>query len=204
MGIVYKAEDTKLERTVALKFCSQQFTVDQTEKDRFLLEARAASAINHPNVCVIHDIQEHEGQQFIVMEYLEGKTLRKRLTHSEAEDLVPCWSFDGNWIYFASNRSGQRDIWRIQSTGGQPEQITFTGCYGPQASSDGQWIYYVKDGKNGLFRISMAGTEQEIIPDYQNSFVPGSKYRYQKVSLIKTYFTYKHLPVSLKYSVRIR
>ena len=78
MGIVYKAEDTKLKRTVALKFLPQNITVNKTDQARFLQEAQVASAINHPNVCVIYDIQEYEGQQFIVMEYVEGKTLRNR------------------------------------------------------------------------------------------------------------------------------
>jgi len=76
MGVVYKAEDTKLDRMVALKFLPSHLIKSETDKARFLQEAKAASAINHPNVCVIHDIQEHDGQQFIVMEYVKGKTLR--------------------------------------------------------------------------------------------------------------------------------
>ena len=77
MGVVYKAEDTKLDRLVALKFLSQHFTASNTDKARFLQEAKAASAINHPNVCVIHDIWEYDGRQFIVMEYIEGKELKE-------------------------------------------------------------------------------------------------------------------------------
>ncbi len=68
MGVVYKAEDTKFDRTVALKFLPHQLTTSGTERARFLQEAKAASALNHPNVCVIHDIKEHENEQFIVME----------------------------------------------------------------------------------------------------------------------------------------
>jgi len=79
MGVVYKAEDTKLDRTVALKFLPVRLMENETEKARFLQEAKAASAINHPNVCVIHDIKEHEDQQFIVMEYIEGVTLRQKI-----------------------------------------------------------------------------------------------------------------------------
>jgi Tol biopolymer transport system component/tRNA A-37 threonylcarbamoyl transferase component Bud32 len=82
MGVVYKAEDTKLKRIVALKFLLQHLTAIETDKARFLQEAQAASAINHPNVCVIHDIQEYEGQQFIVMEYVEGKTLREIISNT--------------------------------------------------------------------------------------------------------------------------
>ncbi len=77
MGVVYKAEDTKLDRLVALKFLPSQLAADETDQARFLQEAKAASAINHPNVCVIHDIQECDGELFIVMEYVEGKTLRE-------------------------------------------------------------------------------------------------------------------------------
>jgi len=77
MGVVYKAQDTKLDRLVALKFLPQYHTASETDKARFLQEAKAASAINHPNVGVIHDIQECDGELFIVMEYVEGKTLRE-------------------------------------------------------------------------------------------------------------------------------
>ena len=77
MGVVYKAEDTKLDRIVALKFLPSHLTKSETDKARFLQEAKAASAINHPNVCVIHDIQEYEDQQFIIMEYVEGRTVHE-------------------------------------------------------------------------------------------------------------------------------
>jgi len=78
MGIVYKAEDTKLDRLVALKFLPPHLAASEQDKARFLQEARAAAALNHPNVCPIHDIQEHERQTFIVMDFVEGHTLRER------------------------------------------------------------------------------------------------------------------------------
>ncbi|HVP35362.1 MAG TPA: serine/threonine-protein kinase, partial [Terriglobales bacterium] len=83
MGVVYKAQDTKLDRLVALKFLPPHLTSEVEEKERFIHEAKAASALNHPNIVTIHEIDEFDGQMFIVMEYCEGKTL-KQLTEEGA------------------------------------------------------------------------------------------------------------------------
>src|SRR5258706_14210357 len=88
MGVVYKAEDLKLKRIVALKFPPQHLTSTEELRARFQQEAQAAATLNHPNICTIHAIEEHDGQQFIDMEFIDGETMRNKLPLQRVGDAV--------------------------------------------------------------------------------------------------------------------
>jgi len=79
MGIAYKAEDIRLKRIVALKFLPSSIMASEAEKTRFIYEAQAAAALNHPNICTIHEIDEADGQLFIARAYIEGQSLKEKI-----------------------------------------------------------------------------------------------------------------------------
>jgi len=89
MGIVYKAHDTRLDRTVALKFLPSHLTSSEEDKQRFIREAKAAAALNHPHICTVYSVEEHDGQQFISMEYIDGVTLREKSEVSSQSSETP-------------------------------------------------------------------------------------------------------------------
>ncbi len=93
MGVVYKAEDTKLKRDVAIKFLPRQIAASDEERERFKIEAQAAAALNHPNIATIHAIEEHEGETFIVMEYIDGKELRELIIDNGQLTIDNCLAY---------------------------------------------------------------------------------------------------------------
>ena len=91
MGVVYKAEDSRLERTVAIKFLPHQIAGNSEVSERFKIEAKAAAALNHPNIATIHAIEEVDGELFIVMEYIEGRELKSVMDDGQLSSGTRSW-----------------------------------------------------------------------------------------------------------------
>ncbi len=106
MGVVYKAEDTKLNRMVALKFLSRNLIRDREAKERFFTEARSAAALNHSNIVTIHEINEYENQVYIVMELVQGKNLKQKTSSGplETEEVLRIASQMGRGLEEAHNK----------------------------------------------------------------------------------------------------
>jgi serine/threonine protein kinase len=111
MGVVYKAQDTRLDRFVALKFLPDDLAHDRQAMERFRREAKAASALNHPNICTIYDIGDENGRAFIAMEYLEGHTLKHTIAARPMElEPLGCLATDVGWSREAHSKESFIDI----------------------------------------------------------------------------------------------
>ena len=138
MGVVYRAEDTKLKRTVALKFLAAHLLNDEETKARFQREAEAAAALTHSNIAVIHDIDESEGHSFIAMEFVEGLTVSKKVAERPLK-LDEALDLSGNVWEWCLNEYGKPDCIQL---GGQ----------GSRVLRGGSWNNNQDNARAGLFR----------------------------------------------------
>ena len=112
MGVVYKAEDTKLKREVAIKVLPRQITSSDEERERFKLEAQAAAALNHNNIATVYEIHELEGEEFIVMEFIKGESLREKIAKGplKLDEARGC-----------PDKLKQKSVWHVPSGRAHPD-----------------------------------------------------------------------------------
>ncbi|MFB3042368.1 MAG: serine/threonine protein kinase [Candidatus Poribacteria bacterium] len=109
MGVVYKAEDTKLKRDVAIKFLPRHIAASDEERQRFKIEARAAASLNHPNIATIHAIEEVDDEMFIVMEFIEGQELRELINSKSKLSIDNCLTY-ANQIACGLQAAHEKDV----------------------------------------------------------------------------------------------
>ena len=110
---------------------------------------------------IVFHLREQSQATLVIQDVQGGRY--KRLTTGPGNDYSPSWSHDGKWIYFGSERNGGDQIWRVPAGGGVPRQVTAHGGWAPTESADQEYLFYTKSKRNGIWRISLSGTEEQLV-----------------------------------------